>query len=258
MLNGLADAFYHPLLLGNFAALPALHHLVESTRRSSSEAIYTTAIRNEHAYYQCIIQVLAEREIFVSTDRVASRKTSTALAFVDEANPVEIVKKVTSNPVPKGTGGAFCEKSWSKKLCVDGDLIAQASRRPIYVVGDSHCISPAWSILHFKDSHYDTTIKAGTSMKVDGSMQCDDSSLDNMNTINKEKGSPRLLVPKLVTGIKQWHLRPQANFYTKASFQETMAGIPQESDVSCSLECRWLLFILPISAHNPIGIQSSI
>lgn len=44
---------------------------------------------------------------------------------------------------------------------------------PIYVVGDSHVMSPAWGII----------------------------------SIN---GKYRLLVPRLVTGVKHWHLRKTA------------------------------------------------
>lgn len=48
--------------------------------------------------------------------------------------------------------------------------------KPLYVCGDSHCLSPAWRII----------------------------------TVNNEK---RLLTPVLVTGLKCWHLRKESNFY---------------------------------------------
>jgi hypothetical protein len=48
-------------------------------------------------------------------------------------------------------------------------------------------------------------------------------------------GKSRLLVPKLATGVKQWHLRPESDFYPKANFQNAVRSIPDGSDVSQSL-----------------------
>lgn len=67
--------------------------------------------------------------------------------------------------------------------------------KPLYVVGDSHSLSCAWSIIDIA-------------------------------------GEKRIVVPKLVTGVKQWHLRAKSDFYTKESFNKTIASIPNGSDVS--------------------------
>lgn len=51
----------------------------------------------------------------------------------------------------------------------------------------------------------------------------------------------RKLVPKLVTGLKHWHLRKESNFYPKASFHRVVKGIPKGSDVIFifgEIDCR--------------------
>jgi hypothetical protein len=51
----------------------------------------------------------------------------------------------------------------------------------------------------------------------------------------------RKLVPKLVTGLKHWHLRKENNFYPKVSFHRVVAGIPSGSDVIFifgEIDCR--------------------
>jgi hypothetical protein len=72
----------------------------------------------------------------------------------------------------------------------------EASKNPLFICGDSHCLSPAWSIINVA-------------------------------------GFPRLLYPKLTTGVKQWHLRKESNFYPKANFQHIINTIPQGSEVTC-------------------------
>jgi len=46
------------------------------------------------------------------------------------------------------------------------------------------------------------------------------------------KGQSRLLIPKVATGVKQWHLRKESDFYPKAHFNYLMNTIPAGSDVS--------------------------
>ena len=56
----------------------------------------------------------------------------------------------------------------------------------------------------------------------------------------KEVGG-RLLVPKLVTGLKHWHLREESVFYPKKSFHRTVAEIPKGADVLFifgEIDCR--------------------
>jgi tetratricopeptide (TPR) repeat protein len=77
-------------------------------------------------------------------------------------------------------------------------LFREAASRPIYVLGDSHVVCQSWSIV---------TVQ----------------------------GKPRLLLPRLSTGIKQWHLRPDSDFYPKYHFQRMVASIPQGSEVCVCL-----------------------
>jgi hypothetical protein len=45
------------------------------------------------------------------------------------------------------------------------------------------------------------------------------------------RGEERLLVPKLVTGMKHWHLRTESDFYPKEHFYKIVKSIPQEAEV---------------------------
>ena len=66
----------------------------------------------------------------------------------------------------------------------------------IYVCGDSHCMSAAWQVIKL-DSH----------------------------------PRPMLLVPKLVTGLKVWHMRPSCRFYPKRNYEAAIRSIPDGSNV---------------------------
>ena len=51
----------------------------------------------------------------------------------------------------------------------------------------------------------------------------------------------RRLVPRLVTGLKHWHLREESAFYPKRSFHNVMDTIPDGSDVLFifgEIDCR--------------------
>jgi len=79
-----------------------------------------------------------------------------------------------------------------------------AANNPLYMIGDSHVISPAWSIVKVNDED-------------------------------------RLISPLLVTGIKHWHLRPESVFYPKANFECAVNSVPNGSDVIFLLgeiDCR--------------------
>jgi hypothetical protein len=55
------------------------------------------------------------------------------------------------------------------------------------------------------------------------------------------KGVSRLIVPKLATGVKQWHLRAESDFYPKANFQSVIATIPDGAEVIVvigEIDCR--------------------
>jgi len=78
------------------------------------------------------------------------------------------------------------------------------SHRPIYVIGDSHCMSLGW--------HH---------IEVAGEM--------------------RTLHPKLVTGLKMWHLRPESRFYPKVNFYNVVKTIPKGAQVVFlfgEIDCR--------------------
>merc|ERR1711924_506013 len=80
---------------------------------------------------------------------------------------------------------------------------------PLYVMGDSHSLAPAWRTVSYR-------------------------------------GAPHLLVPRLVTGCKIWHLREgtqasPADFFTKANFEAAAKAIPEGSSVVSlfgEIDCR--------------------
>lgn len=131
---------------GNLALVPHLVRAIEPIRRRAKVPIHSTNVRNEHAYYMCICQVM--------------------WTLQNQHSPLSFSPFNSS----------------------------QEATKPLYVVGDSHCLSCAWSLLNVA-------------------------------------GEMRVLVPKLVTGVKQWHLRQKSDFYTKESFQKTIASIPEGSEV---------------------------
>jgi hypothetical protein len=45
------------------------------------------------------------------------------------------------------------------------------------------------------------------------------------------RGEEVLVVPKLITGCKIWHLRREGSFYPKTSWCNTMASLPAGSEV---------------------------
>ena len=52
---------------------------------------------------------------------------------------------------------------------------------------------------------------------------------------------PSIIVPKLVTGCKIWHLRDESDFFTKANFEAAMKSIPDGSTLLMSfgeIDCR--------------------
>lgn len=93
--------------------------------------LHLTTIRNEHAYYSCITQVM---------------------------------KHI---PYPIGSGGSGAPDSASGGSAT---AAVDSKSQPLYVIGDSHCMSSAWQTISVKNQKY-------------------------------------VLTPKLVTGLKCWHLR---------------------------------------------------
>eukprot|EP01050_Picozoa_sp_SAG11_P003170 SAG11_NODE_173_length_13507_cov_10.489931_12_plen_610_part_00 len=88
-----------------------------------------------------------------------------------------------------------------------GQPIAAASSGtpPIYVIGDSHALAMGWQ------------------------------------TLTDPDGRERLLVPRVVTGMKCWHLRDNEEFYPKLNFEKVTATLPQGADVIFAfgeIDCR--------------------
>lgn len=146
-------------LAGYLSKLPTLIKYVEAMRRLSKISLHQTSIRNEMAYYCHIVQILFYRN---------------HLGYY--GLPPEI-------------------NAFTDPLLSDDKHLAASRSNPIYVCGDSHCLSSAWSTISVS-------------------------------------GEPRLLYPKLVTGIKQYHLRDESQFYTKENFFQAIRTIPPGSDVS--------------------------
>ncbi|CAE7449251.1 Aste57867_8367, partial [Symbiodinium microadriaticum] len=141
---------------GNLEAIPSLVRAIELIRRRAKTPLHSTNIRNEHAYYMCICQVLS--------------------AMQDPLTPLRYSPFST----------------------------AIMDAKPLYVVGDSHSLSSAWTVISFG-------------------------------------GENRIIVPKLVTGLKQYHLRSESDFYTKESFNKTIASIPAGAEVIFlvgEIDCR--------------------
>lgn len=146
---------------GNLGSATRLIHKVDQLRKNyqiiNKIPLHSTSIRNEHAYYLCICQIL----------NVIQQYPSTLRTF----------------------------PYYEPLTCLEN--------RPIYLCGDSHCLSPAWSQINVPSEMFN----------------------------NQSEPISRLLVPKLVTGLKQWHLRPESDFYPKEGFQRLIATIPERSDV---------------------------
>merc|ERR1712137_285120 len=115
-------------LQGQLKLAQQLIELIEPVR--TKKELHLTSIRNEHAYYCCVAQLLPH------------------LKFPLASSP------------------------------------------PLYVVGDSHTLPVAWQEL--------TT----------------------------SSGEKRFTIPKLVTGCKMWHLRPESFFFTKDNFYNMVESIP--------------------------------
>ena len=92
----------------------------------------------------------------------------------------------------------------------DKTIVEVEGRRNIYVCGDSHVMPLSW-----------TEVKIG------------------------HISDKALLIPKLVTGVKQWHLRPESNFYPKANFLNAIKSIPTGAEVILiigEIDCREGIF----------------
>lgn len=77
---------------------------------------------------------------------------------------------------------------------------------PLFIVGDSHCLTAAWRVITYR-------------------------------------GRRRILRPMLVTGLKCWHMRDGEDFYPRTNFDNVCAKIPTGSEVifcaSTFLQLLW-------------------
>merc|ERR1712166_506448 len=93
----------------------------------------------------------------------------------------------------------------SQMISIEGITSVEASTAaPLYVVGDSHSLSPAWRTVQFN-------------------------------------GEPRLLHNRLVTGLKAWHLRPESKFFPKYNMECALAQVPDNSQavfIFGEIDCR--------------------
>ena len=118
-------------LQGKLSLLPGLFRILEPLRRCSKQQLHLTLIRNEHAYFQSIGQILAHR----------------SARFLEQQQALQL-----SGPVP---GLQTLPRPLSD--------VSVNRQEALFVLGDSHCLSSAWSSIAIA-------------------------------------GSKRLIVPKLVTG----------------------------------------------------------
>jgi hypothetical protein len=101
---------------------------------------------------------------------------------------------------------ACCSASFIALMlrCITFPLPAALASLPaddvIYVCGDSHSMSAAWQVIHLA-AH----------------------------------PRPLLLVPRLVTGLKVWHMRPECRFYPKRNFEAALNHIPAGAQVIFNL-----------------------
>ena len=152
--------------------------VIEPTRAATATPLHTTNIRNEHAYYCCIAQTIAEAGFVCPGTALTSLAPSTSAAAHTGAGAdagTDAGADADSTPVPL-----------------------------IHLCGDSHAISPAWKTVDV----------------------C---------------GSPRLLKPELVTGLKHFHLRDETDFYPKRNFYRVVDAIPDGADVLFifgEIDCR--------------------
>jgi hypothetical protein len=151
---------------GELQLLPALIRIIETEHRERD--LHLTIIKNEAAY-------------FVSTDDL---ECSVLFAFcVCEHLLLTAAAAVKQGCIKQLTG-----------LLPYPPMEYDAELPPLFVVGDSHCLTAAWRVITYR-------------------------------------GRRRLLRPMLVTGLKCWHMRDGEDFYPRTNFDNVCAEIPTGSEV---------------------------
>ncbi|KAG2488055.1 hypothetical protein HYH03_013359 [Edaphochlamys debaryana] len=169
---------------GALAEAEALCAAVEPVRRASAAELHTTLIRNEAAYFCCVRQLLegGNRPGVLQRRR---RRGGTAAGEAGGASRGDAAPQAAGAAAGEAAGGG-------------------GEPRPLYLIGDSHCLSAAWREVELR-------------------------------------GERRLLRPLLVTGCKIWHLRPASLFYPKAQFEAAVALLPECAQavlVLGEIDCR--------------------
>ncbi|GIL62031.1 hypothetical protein Vafri_16345 [Volvox africanus] len=152
---------------GALSVASKLCELLEPLRSASAVELHTTLVRNEAAYFGCVTQLLKDYPPPAVRSRIPHPPAATAVT-ASEASP------------------------------------SDSSPSPLYLCGDSHCLSAAWRIVTLR-------------------------------------GEQRVLRPLLVTGCKVWHLRPTSEFYPKKQFEASMDLLPDGAQVILVLgeiDCR--------------------
>lgn len=194
-------------LQGKLWALPPIFQLLEPLRAKSEEPLHLSSVRNEQAYYLAIAHVISSAS--------------------------------SSSPAESDEQYAFIRWMLGQQQHADGQfssqcpsVVQQALSNPLYVIGDSHSLSPAWSIIRTPPSGTTSSTTAASGKAANSTAKKDKTTGDLI---------PRLVVPKLATGAKQWHLRKQSKFYPKANFINVVNTIPDGSDVVVifgEIDCR--------------------
>lgn len=144
----------------------------------------------------------------------------TAASEVCEAASAATVSEEVGSPGNPESQPAPPLCSWTPALTHSLRIAAQ--HHPLYVCGDSHTLPLAWNVLSYgRRQGGDTSCMAGEA-----------ASGTHM---------PHLLTPRLVTGVKHWHLRQESDFYPKKNFLTAIESIPEGSEVLLVLgeiDCR--------------------
>ncbi|PNW82776.1 hypothetical protein CHLRE_06g293650v5 [Chlamydomonas reinhardtii] len=196
-LDALALLFTAAKLLfvgGALGAAAALAAEVEPLRRASSVELHTTLIRNEAAYFGCVQQLLADPH---TPPQPPQPPQPQGPAGPEEEGGAAPAPGAEAGPRAGAAaqGNAAAEPTATAGAGAGGAAAAgAATARPLYLCGDSHCLSAAWRLVTLR-------------------------------------GERRLLRPQLVTGCKVWHLRPESVFYPKAQFEAAMRLLPPGAQV---------------------------
>ncbi len=173
------------------------------------QQLHLTLIRNEQAYYSCIAQVL-----FYLNFPLPPFLGDTASVGAVSASALSSSSSDASGPGSAATASGSAD-------------VSLAPVRPLYVCGDSHSMSSAW-----------------TRLTVDG--------------------QPCILQPKLVTGLKCFHMRPESYFFTKFNLMHVLDTIPRGADVVFvfgEIDCReGLLVAVERARHETVdeGVAATV